>query len=162
MTDLFERVVLPVASVGDAAASARAIAPYDPGRVVAVHVIEKAGGAPDKASVEQREEEAERIFAALEEGLADVDLETDLRYGTDVADTIFAAAADHDATAVVITPRGGSRWIQLLTGDVALDIVTETDRPVVVLPDVEDEAEGSGEGPEGTEGETATGEEDGA
>jgi nucleotide-binding universal stress UspA family protein len=159
MTDLFERIVLPVATVEDAEASCRALAPHSPGRIVAVHVIEKAGGAPDKASVEQRELEAEEIFEAVTG--AHPNAETDLRYGEDVSETIFAAAEDHDATAIVITPRGGSRWVRLLTGDVALDLVTETDRPVVVLPDVaraedgDDGTDGDGAGDGGSTGETA-------
>ncbi|WP_340101117.1 universal stress protein [Salinibaculum salinum] len=140
MTDLFDRVVLPVASPEDARATSRAARDYLTGSVVAVHVVEKAGGAPDKAGVEQREEYAEEIFDALEESLGeDRDVDTEIRYGTDVAETIFDAANDHNASAIVITPRGGSRWVRLLTGDVALDIVTQTDRPVVVLPDVSDE-----------------------
>jgi nucleotide-binding universal stress UspA family protein len=147
MAELFDRVVLPVASVEDAVATCRAARPYLTGSVVAVHVIEKAGGAPDKASVEQREEVAEEIFEAVHDALDDGrTVETDLRYGTDVSETIFAAAKDHDASAIVITPRGGSRWVRLLTGDVSLDLVTETDRPVVVLPDVLKAADDGGEG----------------
>lgn len=160
MSGLFERVVLPVASVEDAAASVRALANHDPAHVVAVHVIEKAGGAPDKAGVEQREQVAEQVFAAIEQGferhLPGAGLETDLRYGTDVAETIFGAAADHGATAIVITPRGGSRWVRLLTGDVALDIVTRTDRPVVVLPDAGDNSEGDSEGGDNATGGTSS------
>jgi nucleotide-binding universal stress UspA family protein len=147
MAELFDRVVIPVASVEDAVATCRAARPYLTGSVVAVHVIEKAGGAPDKASVEQREEVAEEIFEAVHDALDDGrTVETDLRYGTDVSETIFAAAEDHDASAIVITPRGGSRWVRLLTGDVSLDLVTETDRPVVVLPDVLEAADDGGEG----------------
>jgi nucleotide-binding universal stress UspA family protein len=142
MTDLFERVVLPVASPEDARATCAAVKPHLTGEAVAVHVIEKAGGAPDKAGVEQREEYATETFEAVRECLDAV--ETELRYGTDIAGTIFEAASDHDASAIVITPRGGSRWLRLLTGDVALDIVTETDRPVVVLPDIEVEEEETG------------------
>jgi nucleotide-binding universal stress UspA family protein len=145
MTDLFERVVLPVASPEDARATCAAVEPYLTGEAVAIHVIEKAGGAPDKAGVEQREEFAAETFEAVRDCLGGV--ETEIRYGTDVAETIFEAASDHDASAIVITPRGGSRWLRLLTGDVALDIVTETDRPVVVLPDIEVEDE-----PTGTDG----------
>ncbi len=137
MIDLFDRVVLPVASPEDARASCRAARDYLTGTVVAVHVVKKGGGTPDKAGVEQREEYAEEIFDALEACLdEDRNVETEIRYGTDVAETIFDAASDHAASAIVITPRGGSRWVRLLTGDVALDIVTRTDRPVVVLPDV--------------------------
>ena len=149
MTDpsrnLFETVVLPVASETDAeatsAAAAGRIAAAD-GRAVVVHVIEKAGGAPDKASVEQREEHAEEIFAAAREAASDasIDVETRLAYGTDVAETIFEVADDVDATAIAFTPREGSRWLKLLTGDVALSLVTESDRPVVVLPDREEGA----------------------
>ncbi len=154
MTDLFDRVLLPVASPEDARTTCRAAREYLTGSATAVHVIEKAGGAPDKAGVEQREEYAQECFDAFTDCLDDGrEIETEIRYGTDVADTIFQAATDHDATAIVITPRGGSRWVRLLTGDVALDIVTETDRPVVVLPDVahEDEAEvAESEGGDGT------------
>jgi nucleotide-binding universal stress UspA family protein len=136
MSDLLGRVVLPVASDDDAEATARALDGHEFGSILAVHVVEKAGGAPDKAGVQQREEAAEEAFAILDSHLGDdADLDTEIRYDTDVADAIFAAAADFDASAIVITPRGGSRWIQLLTGDVALSLVTETDRPVVVLPD---------------------------
>lgn len=140
MSNLFERVLLPVASRDDARTTARALRPYVGDRVVAVHVVEKAGGAPDKASVEQREEEAERIFEIVHEELDDaVDVDTRIDYGTDVAETIFAAADDENATSIVFTPRGGSRWVRLLTGDVALDLITKRDRPVVVLPDGEKE-----------------------
>jgi nucleotide-binding universal stress UspA family protein len=106
--------------------------------VRAIHVIEKGGGTIDKASVEQREEYAEEVFEAVEATLpAEFDVETDVVFGTDVAQAVFDAADDFDATSIVITPRSGSRWIRLLTGDVALELVTESDRPVVVLPDVE-------------------------
>ena len=144
MTDpLLKTVVLPVASAEDAettcAAACDRIAAAG-GRVVAVHVVEKAGGAPDKASVEQREEHAGEAFEVVERRCADVGVpvETRIAYGTDVAEAIFEVADEVDATAIAFTPRGGSRWTRLLTGDVALSLVTETDRPVVVLPDHED------------------------
>lgn len=138
MTDLFERVVLPVADPDDARATARALGNYEVGSVVALHVIEKAGGAPDKASVEQREEYAADVFRAAEEALPPgIPLETKLAFGTAVDETIFEVADEYDASAIVFSPRGGSRWVRLLTGDVALSLVTESDRPVVVLPDAE-------------------------
>ncbi|MCU4717007.1 universal stress protein [Halapricum hydrolyticum] len=137
---LFSRVIVPVASKDDARATTRALASHVDsvaGTVVAVHVIEKAGGAPDKASVEQRERDTEEMFdivrAQLEE--YDVDLETEILYGTDVAETIVEAAHEMDASSIVFTPRGGSRWIRLLAGDVALSLISESDLPVVVLPD---------------------------
>lgn len=140
-TSLLETVLLPLASPEDAEATCEAVVPYlaDGGRVIAVHVIEKAGGAPDKASVEQREGRAEEIFETVTERFAgtEIDVETQLLYGTDVAQTIIDAAGDRDASAIVITPRTASRWTRLLTGDVALTLLSNTDRPLLVVPDPE-------------------------
>jgi nucleotide-binding universal stress UspA family protein len=154
MTDsLFSRVLLPVADDEDADATATAALPYVravDGDVVAVHVIEKAGGAPDKAGVEQREEFAEEVFEVVRDRFAaeDVAVETRIAYGTDVSETIFDVAREVDASAIVFTPRGGSRWIRLLTGDTALDLITDGDRPVIALPDPDEGGDGdpTGEG----------------
>ncbi|WP_049913543.1 universal stress protein [Haloferax prahovense] len=137
---LFSRVVVPVANKDDAAATAEALIPYvdgSPSTVIAVHVIEKAGGAPDKASVEQRELAADEMFQILRDRLQGVDiaLQTEYLYGTDVGDAIITAAHDFDASTIVFTPRGGSRWLKLLTGDVTTTLVNESDLPVLVLPD---------------------------
>jgi len=137
---LFERTVVPVASEEDAEATMDALLPYAReagGTIIAVHVIEKAGGAPDRASVEQRERHGEAAFEALRAAVGDgaVDVETALRYGTDAGETIVEAAREEDASAIVFTPRGGSRWVKLLTGDVTMTLVEESDHPVVVLPD---------------------------
>lgn len=139
-SSLFRRVVVPVANEDDAEATMASLAPHVDSKgstVVAVHVIEKAGGAPDKASVEQQERSADEIFETVADGLADVDVEveTEYLYGTDVAETIVDAAHDLDASAIVFTPRGGSRWVKLLTGDVTTELITDSDLPVVVLPD---------------------------
>lgn len=130
---LLDTVVVPVADPDDAAATAAALDALDVGAVVVVYVVEKAGGAPDKAGVEQREMEGERIFAAFREQYPDA--ETEIRYGTDVTDAVFAAAADHGATAVAFRPRAGGRLVRLLSGDHALKLVTQNDVPVISLPD---------------------------
>lgn len=142
---LLSRPLLPVANEDDAAATCRAVFPRlaeNGGRAVMLHVIEKAGGAPDKAPVEQREALAEEFFEEAREYAESygIDIETRLAYGTDVADTIIDVAHEEDASAVVFTPRGGSRWVNLITGDVSYELVEHSDLPVVVLPDV-DEAE---------------------
>ncbi|NIC00082.1 universal stress protein [Halobacterium sp. R2-5] len=139
MGSLLETVVVPVASEADAETTMRAVLPRvreAGGRVVTVHVVEKAGGAIDKASVEQREQFAEDVFAVAADACADagVDCETDLRFDEDVADGIFAAARDHGASAVAFTPRESSRWLDLLTGDHARDLVKGADLPVIVFP----------------------------
>ncbi|AZH24169.1 universal stress protein [Haloplanus aerogenes] len=142
--DLLSRPLVPVASEEDAVDTCRAAFPRIAavgGRPVVVHIIEKAGGAPDKASVEQRETVAEAAFDAVRDCAADhgLDVETKISYGRDVAGTIIEAADDIDASAIVFRPRGGSWLLDLLTGDVRDALVTESDRPVVVLPDADTE-----------------------
>jgi len=143
MTEPFsQRVIVPVANRDDATATTAALRPYVEGSdstVIVVHVIKKAGGAPDKASVEQREQRAEEIFQIVADKLADseITLETDLRYGTDIASSIVDAAHDSTASTIVFTPRGGSRWRKLLTGDVTHNLVQSSDIPILVLPDRE-------------------------
>jgi len=135
--DLFRSAIVPLANRADATATARALAAHvgPDDDLTVVHVVQKAGGAPDKASVEQREEYAEEVFEAFRaafEGAATV--ETEIYYGTDVAETILDAGRDQDASAVVYTSRGLSGWVEFLTGDVAGALVDAADRPVVVLP----------------------------
>lgn len=138
---LFHRVIVPVANRDDARSTAAALKPYLDSTVediLAVHVIEKAGGAPDKASVEQRELAAEEVFDELAESLQDQPgvLETDIRYGTNIAEAIIDGAHEFDATAIVFTPRGGSQWMDILIEDVTSGLIDKSDVPVLVLPDV--------------------------
>jgi len=136
---LLSNVLVPIANEADAATTMDALlerlAAAD-GRLTALHVVEKAGGAPDKVSVAQREAAAEDAFAVVtaRAAVAGVPVETRLGYGTDVAETIREVAAEVDASAIVFTPRGGSVLVDLVTGDVARSLVKAADRPVVVLP----------------------------
>jgi nucleotide-binding universal stress UspA family protein len=143
---LFARPLLPVANPDDAAATVAAAFPRVAavgGRPLVVTVIEKAGGAPDKAPLEQMEELAEESFDVARDRAEEmgIDLDTDVLYGTDVPETIFEAARDTDATAIVFTPRDGNRLWDLIAGGVRHDLVTESDRPVVVLPTPAEEGE---------------------
>jgi nucleotide-binding universal stress UspA family protein len=141
---LLSRVVVPVADPEDANRTAAALKAADPpggGEIKVVYVVEKAGGAPDKASVEQREEYARELFGLFRDAF-DGDhssIETEILYGTDIAAAVETAAREIDATAIVFTPRGGSRWVKLLTGDIASDLVTNSDIPVIALPEETDE-----------------------
>ncbi|SEH52110.1 MULTISPECIES: universal stress protein [Halopenitus] len=138
MTDLTDRILVPISSEADAVATYDALSGYldTETALVVINVIEKAGGGIDKASVEQRREVAEEAFEAIR-GLAendDVPIETAIHYGTDVAETITAAAAEHDATTVAFRSRGGGRILDFLSGSVRTKLVTNSDRPVIVLP----------------------------
>jgi nucleotide-binding universal stress UspA family protein len=158
----FARTVVPVAGPEDAATTATAALPRIAaagGRALVVYVVEKAGGAPDKASVEQREAVAEEAFDAVRDRASaadlDVEIETAIRYGTDVAETIQTAAAEADATAIVFVPRAGSAWADLLTGGVRRDLVTDSDVPVIVLPDPDEGDENENDDDDGDGGEPA-------
>ncbi|MFC7202351.1 universal stress protein [Haloferax namakaokahaiae] len=136
---LFARPLLPIANEADATATCRAAFPHiagQHGQATVVHVIEKAGGAPDKAGVEQREELADEVFDIVAR-IADefgLDVKTELRFATDVAEEILDVADETDATAIVFSPREGRGWWDLFSGDVRKHLVHNDERPVVVLP----------------------------
>lgn len=134
--DLFHTVVLPVASAEDARTTCAGAATHlrrAGGRAVVVHVVERADP-PDDA---ERADGANETFAAAREACdgTEITVETRLEYGTDVPATVLAVAEEVDASAIAFTPRAGSRWVKLLSGDLTNALVTESDRPVVVLPD---------------------------
>ena len=142
MTLTFDgRVVVPVADPDDAERTAASVVPRlgPTSTVVVVHVIEKGGGAIDKAPLEQRKEYARKAFDRASEPLeaTDVAVETEILYGTDVVETIFGGADEWDADAIAFIPREGSRITELLTGDRTRRLVREASVPVVALPQEE-------------------------
>lgn len=139
---LLERLVVPVADESDTEHTCEGIAPHLPEtseRLVIVHVIEKAGGYMDKAPLEARKEQADRVFDIGSEFFKDRSgFETELRYGTDVIKEILAVATEIDATAIAFTPREANRLTRLLSGDEEHRLITESDIPVVAFPESED------------------------
>ncbi|OYR79094.1 universal stress protein [Halorubrum sp. E3] len=133
--DLLGHVLLPVAHEDDALATARALAPYDPGRVTALHVVEKGKGVPDKTPVEQSEELAAESYAAVQRVFPDAGEHT--AYGRDIVGAIFDAADEVNASAVAYRSRGGNRLMQFLSGDLSLKLVTKAPLPVIALPSEE-------------------------
>ncbi len=130
--NILEHVLLPVANEDDARVTARALEPYEPERVTALHVVEKGDGVPDKTPVEQSEELAEACYDAVREVFPEAGEHT--AYSRDVVGAIFDAADEVDATAIAYRSRGGSRLMQFLSGDLSLKLVTQADRPVIALP----------------------------
>ena len=133
--DLLAHVLLPVANRDDAIASATALEPYGPERVTALYVVEKGEGVPDKTPVEQSEAIADESFEAVKMVFPDADEHT--AYSRDVVGAIFEAADEVDASAIVYRSRGGNRIMQFLAGDRSLKLVTNADRPVIALPQVQ-------------------------
>jgi nucleotide-binding universal stress UspA family protein len=141
---LLSNVLIPVASEDDARTTMHAVLPRlgaEDGTGTLLFVVEKAGGALDKAAVEQQEAYAGDVFEAAGDVVRDANrsasFDTDVAYGSDVAQSIIDAAHEIDATAIVFTPRQRSRWTELLTGNVARDLIEESDVPVITLPEAE-------------------------
>ncbi|TKX59984.1 universal stress protein [Halorubrum sp. SS7] len=130
--DLLGHVLLPVANEEDALRTARALDPYDPARVTALHVVEKGDGVPDKTPVEQSEELAAESYAAVRTVFPDAAEHT--AYARDVVEAIFDAADEVDASAIAYQSRGGNRLVQLLSGDLSAEIATDAPVPVIALP----------------------------
>lgn len=129
---LLAHVLLPVANEDDARKTARALAPYDPTRVTALHVVEKGAGVPDKTPVAQSEDLAAKSFAAVREVFPDADSHT--AYARAIVEAIFQAADDVGASAIAYRSRGGGRLMHFLSGDLSIKLVTRADRPVIALP----------------------------
>lgn len=132
---LLSHILVPVAHEADALATARALESYEPDSVTALHVVEKGDGVPDKTPVEQSEELAEEAYTAIRSIFPDANDHT--AYGRDVVAEIFDAAETVDASAIAFRPRSGNRLVEFLSGDLSLKLVTESDRPVIALPDTD-------------------------
>ena len=138
MSDVFETVLVPVANPGDSEETARAVHRYahEDAEIIVTHVVEKADGAPDKVSVEQRDRYAEEAYEAFvdvfPDGWGDVRFVT--LYGRNVAEAIIEGAEEVDATLIAFTPRSGSRWVRFVTGDVARSLIDNSPIPVISLP----------------------------
>ena len=130
--DLLAHVLLPVANEKDALRTARALEPYDPERVTALHVVEKGEGVADKTPVEQSEELAAESYAAVRTVFPDAGEHT--AYARDVVEAIFDAAGEVDASAIAYRSRGGNRLVQLLSGDLSTELASDAPVPVIALP----------------------------
>lgn len=134
----FPHILIPIASKNDAHATCDALLPYlvDIERVTAIHVIEKAGGAPDKAPLAKRREDASEFLAIVESLLSNsVAVETRTVFATDIVPAFFSTATDVGADAIAFRARGGSRIKRILAGDITTKLVTNPSFPVISLPD---------------------------
>lgn len=129
---LLAHVIVPVANETDAEKTARALEPYEPEHVTALHVVEKGEGVPDKKPVEQSHEVAAESFAAVREVFPSADEHT--AYARDIVEAIFEATDEVGASVIAYRSRGGGRLMQFLSGDLSLKLVTQAEHPVIALP----------------------------
>lgn len=134
----FDTIVLPLASVSDADTTCLALRPYlsTTTDVIVVHVIEKTAGGIDSASIEQRKLRADQIFDQCKTELeASVGrMMNTLTYHTDVVESIFDTAESHNADVVVFTPRDAHRFVKLISGDTAFELIHRAECPVLIVP----------------------------
>jgi len=131
-TGLLSNVLLPVANAADARTTAGALEPYQPEHVIALHVVEKGEGVPDKTPVEQSEAVASEAFSAVREVFPSAD--DRIVYRKRVVAAIVEVSDEVDASAIVFCPQESGRLTKLLSGDRSLQLVTTATRPVIALP----------------------------
>ena len=134
---LTDRILVPLANEADAERTVDALETrLDPAEseLLFVHVIEKAGGAPDKAPLAAREEQAEGIFEIVRDEFVDADLrfETELRYDTSVTDAVLAAAGIEREIGCRSEPRPGVLRERILRPLVRQDGIPGFDRRDIV------------------------------
>lgn len=130
---IIEHLVVPIANEEDAHTTANILKSYEFNHITAVHVIEKGGGAPDKISLKQAEKKATKAFNTFFDIIPKS--EKKLTYNRDVVDAVINVTENVGGSAIAFRPRGGSRIIQFLSGDKALRLITESDKPVIALPE---------------------------
>lgn len=134
--DLFERILVPIASPEDAEATARALRPrLDSGATLVVtHVTES-------ATAETTVKSGRDQFAgATYEAFADVLHRDDLNFewvtleARQVVDALVDAVDMTEATLVAFTPRDVDEWSRTAEGDPGGRLIRAADVPVLVLP----------------------------
>jgi nucleotide-binding universal stress UspA family protein len=134
VTDLLGEVLVPVANEEVAEETAVMAREYlrEDSEVRVLHVVQDEDAFADATEAEW-EAFAQEAFEAFADQFGR-EVETEIRHGTDISETIVDTAEDVGVTAILFVPRGGSRWRQLMSGDVARELVTESTCPVVALP----------------------------
>lgn len=122
-----ETAVLPAASQVDTRQTAAAVLPrrdVSSAREVGITAVEKTEDGVDEAAFEG---ETERTGAALE-----IAARFEGNGGP------IETALEADAAPIVLMPRSASCRATPFSGDTGLPIVTNTDRPLIVVPDPEE------------------------
>lgn len=134
---IHSHLLVPIASMADAERTCDELDQYlDTGveTITVVHVIEQTEGYLDPASPEALEDEAEQMFAYVEEYFDDgPEIRRELRYGTDAVEEIISAADEFDVSAIGFSPRPKNRLYRILTENASYRLVTESHHPVVAF-----------------------------
>jgi len=135
--ELFEHVLIPVASEADARMARETLLPYlrrVGGVATVLHVVEWSEDGVRRTPPSVQVDDAEELFEVVRRDNEGLVAGTRTEYGSNIAETIIEVARDVDASAIVFSPQEKSRLIRLLTGDTALSLVTNPDVPVLAIP----------------------------
>ena len=143
MTQVLDRILVPLADEKDAADTAESLTTWfhegdreQNQTVTMLHVVEKSGGAVDKAPLPAAEQRAADIFEIATVILEDegYSVETEVRYGTNIVETIIEAARELNSTVVVFRPREYGILTRLVSRDRTRTLIRNLSCPAIVLP----------------------------
>ena len=138
-----DRLLVPLANQDDATATCHALRRYfnteskgTKPTVTVLHIIEKSGGGIDKAPMDTRKAQAEKIFAIAESILEpnSFTIETEMRFATDIVEAILDVGDESESTAIAFLPRKGGRIARFLSGNLTNKLVAESPIPVLLFP----------------------------
>lgn len=142
VTENFTHLLVPVASLEDAKRTCESLDDYlssENQTITIVHVIEHVEGFIDPTSPEALEQEAEELFSYIENYFGDsIEIQRELRYGTDAIEEIIEAADELNVSAIAFSPRSTNRLEQLLFGNSSYELVTKSHHPVVAFSKSDD------------------------
>lgn len=140
MTDsVFTYLLVPLVTEADSRTTCYELNSYpNTGTITIVDVIEKTSGYLDKTSLEARQEQADQVFAIVEDHFEDdAEIRRELHYWTDVIEEIVTPIDEFDVSAICFTPRVGGRIHEFLTRDLAYQLITGNHHPAAALPEQE-------------------------
>jgi nucleotide-binding universal stress UspA family protein len=134
--DLFERILVPIASPDDAEATARAVRPHLDANttLIVTHVT------PGTAAETTIKTGRDQFTGATYEKFVDILYRDDLHFewatleGREVAEALTDAIDMMDATLIAFTPRDLDTWERTIAGDPEGTLIREADVPVMVFP----------------------------
>ncbi|MDB9232992.1 universal stress protein [Halorubrum ezzemoulense] len=134
--ELFERILVPIASPEDAEATARAIRPHlDAGTALIVTHVTRGTDAETTIKTGR-----DQFAGATYETFSDILYRRDLEFewvtleAREVTEALVDAVEMTTATVVAFTPRDMDTWKQTLAGDPGNRLIREAAVPVMVFP----------------------------
>lgn len=138
-SELFERILVPIAGPADAEATARALRPNLDSNttLIVTHITQ---GETAETLVKKGRDQ---FAGATYETFSDILYRNDLQFewvtleAREVAEAIVDAVVITEATLIAFTPRDIDDWSRTISGDPSSQFIRESDVPVMVFPNQE-------------------------